>query len=200
MATVATAKPFVKLGAAKISEIAGQCELTDPARALVNDGVKPEAYVHALIERALMGDAVRFLAQGLMHRESVWWACLAGRATLPNPPDAKTVGALEAAEAWVFKPDEEHRYAAMAKAQETEMDTPGAWAAVSAFWSGGSLAPQSLPAVAVPRNLIGRAVSTAVLMAVYRAPNTEHEQRFRRFLAQGVDIAEGGNGRAPERG
>lgn len=199
MATVATAKPFVKLAAAKPSEIAAQCELTEPARALVNDGTRPEAYVNALIERGLMADAVRFLAQGLMHRESVWWACLAGRATLPNPPDAKTLGALEAAEAWVFKPDDEARYAAMAKAQETEMDTPGAWAAVSAFWSGGSLAPQNLPAVPVPRNLIGRAVSTAVMMAVYRAPNTEHEPRFRRFLAQGIDIAAGGNGRVQER-
>jgi hypothetical protein len=199
MTTVATTKPFVKLAAAKPSEIAAQCELTEPARALINDGVRPEAYVNALIERNLLPDAVRFLAQGLMHREAVWWACLAARATTAPPPDAKSAAALEAAEAWVFKPDENARYTAMSKAQETEMDTPAAWAAISAFWSGGSLAPPNLPAVPPPRHLIGRAVSTALMIATYSAVNTEHEPRFRRFLAQGMDIAAGGNGRVQER-
>jgi hypothetical protein len=81
----------------------------------------------------------------------------------------------------------------MSKAQETGYQSPASWAAIAAFWSGGSMAPPEAPAVAPPQHLIGRAVWGAVMIATGTPPETEKRQR--QLLNQGVDIARGGNGR-----
>ena len=191
-------QPFVKLVSTAVSDIAALCELTEPAKELVPRAQSPEAYLDSLTKAGLMSDAIRWLAQGLRPRESVWWACLAARAfvewgnKLPEPD----LAALTAAETWVFKPEEENRRAAMAKAQETGYQSPASWAAIAAFWSGGSMAPPDVPAVPPPQHLIGRAVWGAIMIASTSAvPPDQAEQRQRRLLSQGYDIARGGNGR-----
>src|SRR5262249_60276058 len=87
--------------------------------------------------------------------------------------------AVAAAEAWVYKPTEENRRAAMSKAQATQFDTPCAWAAVAAFWSGGSMAPPDVPVVPPPPFLIGRAVSGAVMRAAVTGPAGKIDPRYR---------------------
>jgi hypothetical protein len=191
------AQPFLKLVSNTVGDIAAQCELTEPAKEMVHGSASPEAYLGSLAKAGLMSDAIRWLAQGLRPRESVWWACLAARAYVEwgnKLPDAD-MAALTAAETWVFKPEEENRRAAMAKAQETGYQSPASWAAIAAFWSGGSMAPPDAPAVAPPSHLIGRAVWGAVMIAVGTAPPPEAEKRQKRLLDQGLDIARGGNGR-----
>jgi hypothetical protein len=189
------AQPYVKLVSAEVRDIAALCELTEPAKNMVTGAQGPEAYLDSLVKAGLLSDAIRWLAQGLRPRESVWWACLASRAyvdwgnTLAEPD----LAALTAAETWVFKPEEENRRAAMSKAQETGYQSPASWAAIAAFWSGGSMAPADSPAVATPQHLIGRAVWGAVMLATSAPPETEKRQR--RLLDQGVNIARGGNGR-----
>jgi hypothetical protein len=191
------AQPFVKLVSDAVGDIAALCELTEPAKEMVPGANNPAAYLDSLAKAGLMSDAIRWLAQGLRPRESVWWACLAARAyvewgnKLPDPD----VVALTAAETWVFKPEEENRRAAMAKAQETGYQSPASWAAIAAFWSGGSMAPPDMPVVAVPQHLIGRAVWGAVMIAIGPVPPPEAEKRQKRLLDQGLDIARGGNGR-----
>jgi hypothetical protein len=105
------------------------------------------------------------------------------------------VAALETAEAWVYQPTEELRRMAMARAQATGFDHPGVWAAVGAFWSGGSMAPPDAPAVPPGEDLTGQAVSGAVnLSSVMRQP--EHApEKLKAFLLQAIDIANGGSGR-----
>lgn len=191
------AQPLVKLVNTAVGDIAALCELTDPAKEMVPGAPSPEAYIGSLTKAGLMSDAIRWLAQGLRPRESVWWACLAARAyvewgnTLPDPD----VAALTAAETWVFKPEEENRRAAMAKAQDTGYQSPASWAAIAAFWSGGSMAPAEAPAVPPPQHLIGRAVWGAIMIATGSAPPPEVEKRQKQLLDQGLDIARGGNGR-----
>lgn len=191
-------QPFVKLVSTAVGDIAALCELTEPAKNLVPGAQEPQAYLDALIKAGLMSDAIRWLAQGLRPRESVWWACLAARAYVEwgNPLPEADLAALTAAETWVFKPEEENRRAAMAKAQETGYQSPASWAAIAAFWSGGSMAPPEAPAVPAPQHLIGRAVWGAVMIASNSGPPPIVEQRQKRLLDQGLDIARGGNGRA----
>ncbi|TXL77161.1 hypothetical protein FHP25_10375 [Vineibacter terrae] len=192
------AQPFVKLVTTTVGDVAALCELTDPAKEMVPSASSAEAYIDSLTKAGLMSDAIRWLAQGLRPRESVWWACLAARAyvgwgnTLPEPD----VAALTAAETWVFKPEEENRRAAMAKAQDTGYQSPASWAAIAAFWSGGSMAPPEAPAVPPPQHLIGRAVWGAIMIATGSAPPPEVEKRQRQLLNQGLDIARGGNGQS----
>src|SRR5262245_56320108 len=96
------AQPFVKLVSDAVGDIAALCELTEPAKEMVPGANNPAAYLDSLAKAGLMSDAIRWLAQGLRPRESVWWACLAARAyvewgnKLPDPD----VAALTAAETW----------------------------------------------------------------------------------------------------
>jgi len=195
-----TAKPLVKLSSAPLPEIVAAAQLSAPAGEIAARAAGAEALVDALVAQSKFEDAVRLLANALLPREAVWWACLAGRlamATVRKPGDAD---ALAAAEAWVYKPNEDNRRAAMAKAQATAFDSAGAWAAVAAFWSGGSMAPPAAPSVPPPPYLIGRAIFGAVMLAAVAGPPDKIGARYAQLVAQGIDIAAGGNGRvaAPE--
>lgn len=162
---------------------------------------KPDAAsaLDALVAAERLPDAMRLIAHALPKREVVWWACMCARA-VPDPalpePDA---AALVAAEAWVRKPDEASRRAAMEAAQKCGFRTPEAWAAVGAFWSGGSMAPEGQPVVPPADHLTGVAVAGGIIMAALRHKPELAPARFARFLESARDIAAGGAGRlAPE--
>ena len=186
---------YAKLKAAKAEEV---CRLYTPepeAAALMTLDDTPGDFLDRLVAQGRLADAVRFLAFALPRREAVWWACLCAREVLPSPPPAEAVAALEAAEAWVYKPMEDNRRAAMAKAEAARLASPGAWAAVGAFWSSGSLAPPELAAVPPGPELTGTAVSGAVTMAAVQTEPERAEAKYRRVLDLGLDIAGGGTGR-----
>ena len=164
---------------------------------------KPDAAsaVSALADAGRLPEAVRLAAHALPKREAVWWACMCARA-VPDPsvadPDLK---ALAAAEAWVRRPDEANRRAAMAAAEATKMQSPEAWAAVGAFWSGGSMSPEGQPAVPPAEHLTGVAIAGAVVLAAVRRSPERADARFGLFLTSARDIAGGGGGRIePEQG
>lgn len=188
-------KPFVKLSAPAVEAIVPACDLSPEAAALPR-AMPPEQFVAALVKAGMMPDAVKFLSQALPRREGVWWACLAARTAAavvaPRPIDT---AALEAAETWVFKPTEENRRAAMEKAQAAEFNSPAAWAAVAAFWSAGSMAPPGQPVVPPAPHLAGRAVTGSVMLAAAQGDATAATQRYTRFIASGLDIGAGGNGK-----
>jgi hypothetical protein len=195
MSDIPPLKPFVKLSAPSVEVIVPACDLSPEAQALPR-AAPPEQYVAALMVAGLTPDVVRFLSQALPKREGVWWACLAaraaGEAATPRPID---VEALAAAETWVFKPTEDHRRAAMDRAQAAEFSSPQAWAAVGAFWSGGSMAPPGQPVVPPAPHLAGRAIAGAVMLAAAQGEATLAPKRYARFIAQAMDIASGGNGK-----
>jgi hypothetical protein len=168
---------------------AGGFPLTAP------EGTSPAAFLNGLLAAQNLGEAVQFFAFALPAREAVWWACLCSRETLPDPAPPSLQEAVDAAEAWVRNPTEEHRRAAMSRAQATDMKSPVAWAAIAAFWSGGSLAPENLPEVPPAPHLIGCAVAGAVMLAAVKSEPQLADQKRARFLASAIDIANGGNGR-----
>jgi hypothetical protein len=141
-------------------------------------------------------EAVRLSAHALPKREAVWWACMCA-ASVPDPAlPAADATALLSAEAWVRQPaDDALRRRAWDAAQATTFKSPEAWAAVAAFWSGGSMAPVGQPAVPPAEGLTGQAVGGAVMLAAVRGHPQRSAARLTRFLGAARDIAAGGAGR-----
>ena len=172
-------------------------ELDGAGTALLAGKADAAAALEALVAAERLPDAMRLIAHALPKREVVWWACMCARA-VPDPALLPTdAEALTAAETWVRKPDEASRRAAMVAAQASGFRSPEAWAAVGAFWSGGSMAPEGQPVVPPADHLTGVAVAGGIIMAALRHKPELAPARFGRFLESARDIAVGGAGRLP---
>jgi hypothetical protein len=75
------------------------------------------------------------------------------------------------------------------------MDGAAAFAALAAFWSGGSLAPEGLPEVAPDPSLGSIGVGASILLAVSGGDPAKMNDRFMDAITRGMNIADGGNGR-----
>jgi hypothetical protein len=188
--------PLIKI-TRPATEICGLFPLSPEARGLLAEGQSPAEFLDRVCAAEYRIDAIRFLAHALPAREVTWWACLAARDGLAEGPSAR-LRALEAAEAWVYHPDEEHRRAAMSAAAIVENDSPAHWAALAAAWSGGSLAPPEAPVVPPGETLPAQAAVGAVLLAAIKNEPERAAEHHRRSIAQAIDIARGGSGRSPE--
>jgi hypothetical protein len=187
--------PALSKLAGPIAPLLPRLEYEPEVAALVAAAPDAAAGLAALAEAGRYPEAMRLAAHALPKREAVWWACMCARA-VPDPKIAEADrAALEAAEAWVRKPEETTRRAAMAQAQATGFKSAEAWAAVGAFWSGGSMAPEGQPAVPPAEHLTGVAIAGSVVLAAVRRLPERAEIRFRRFLLSARDIAGGGAGR-----
>jgi hypothetical protein len=180
------------------------------AKALLVTDAQASDYVALLVEKELFADAAGFVAQWLPPHDAVAWACEAARAALGEaPPDERA--ALEAAERWVATHDEKDRRAAAESAERLGHRSAAAmaaaaaggagaagrahrgaagWGPPAAGWTGGSLSPADLPAVAPPPGLAGKGASAAVLLAAAAAA-PEAPERLRALIWSGVDLAEG---------
>ncbi|QSA96394.1 hypothetical protein [Methylococcus sp. EFPC2] len=186
---------FKKVASPAAETFSRDIELSAEAKSLLSPQLSPADFLEGLLAAGHYGDAVNFMARALPKREATWWACLCARSALGENPPAPYVQALAAAEQWVYTPSEENRRLAMAAAEATPFDHPAAWAAVAAFWSGGSLAPENVPAVPPADNLNAKAVIGAVRLAVVIREPEKAAEKYRLFLEQAIDIANGGDGR-----
>ncbi len=146
----------------------GVCEKfkpSDAARALLKDQMSASAFLNALRDAGLWGDAIAFLAHGLGRRQAVWWASQCVRASLGPTLDERNEAAVSAAERWAVEPTEECRRAAEKIAEELKYETPAAIAAIAAFFSSGSVSLPDAPLVPPPPHLTGDMAKTAVLTA-----------------------------------
>lgn len=184
-----------KVLAPKAALICQDIELDQQARAGLAADPSPPDFLQSLIAQKLYPDAVRFLARALPKREAVWWACLSARSCLTEKTEPKLLQAVEAAEAWVYKPTETNRRQAFNAAEAASFENPAAWAGMGAFWSEGSMAPENVPAVPPADNLTAKAVAGAVMLAAVQSQPEKANDKYLFFLEQGVDIANGGNGR-----
>lgn len=184
---------------APLAPLLPRLELEGPAADAVI-GIQGAAEALAKLEaQGFCTEAVRLTAHALPKREAVWWACMCAASVPAVALKPADLAARQAAEAWVRKPTEESlRRSAWELAQKTDFRSPEAWAAVGAFWSGGSMAPEGAPVVPPGDNLTGVAISGAVMMAAVRGAHPGRaNDRLRRFLAAARDIAAGGAGRIP---
>lgn len=189
--------PLPKL-ATPLAPLLPRLELEPAAAAAVAGAQTAAQGVEQLEAKGFLNDAARLTAHALPKREAVWWACMCANAVPAPALSALDAAARAAAEAWVRKPaDESLRRAAWDAAQKTDFRSPEAWAAVGAFWSGGSMAPEGQPVVPPAEHLTGVAISGAVVMAAVRGQPERAQARLKRFLAGAKDIASGGAGRIP---
>jgi len=163
-------------------------ELGEEAMALLRADLHPLDFVALLMEKALYPDAVRFIAHALPKREAVWWGWVCARRAAGENPPPKIKGALDATERWIAQPNEENRRLAMAAAQKAELGTAAGCAGLAAFFSGGSLAPPEAPVVPPGEFLTAKAVSGAVIFAAVAREPERAPEKFRSFVAQGVEV------------
>jgi hypothetical protein len=83
----------------------------------------------------------------------------------------------------------------MKEADKAGFDSPEAWAAVGAFWSGDSMAPLEAPKVPPQPHFTGLAVAGSVALSAARGQATRRDARLKLFLTSAKDIAGGGAGR-----
>jgi len=197
--TVDSAEPvpaLAKVVATTAGDIAASLDLSEEALALLGDGKMPPAvYLAALMQRDDLADAVTFLAHALPKREGAWWAAQAVRTLDLGDETALARRVVRATEAWVVKPKEPARHAAMDLAEALGFDHAASWAAMAAFWAGDSLLPPDMAPVKPEPTLSCRAVAAAVTIAGAEGPGAEMPARMRALLAKGIDIANGGSGR-----
>jgi len=184
----------------ELAPLLSRLELDGDGTAALDGAVRADEALARLEATGRLQEATRLVAHALPKREAVWWACMCARSVpdpAAKPADAE---ALAAAENWVRRPDEDNRRAAMAVAEASGFRSAEAWAAVGAFWSGGSMAPPEAPVVPPGEHLTGVAIAGSITLSAVRGPHPARaSDRFNRFLAAARDIAAGGAGRiAPE--
>ena len=195
MSTTTASKLSVQL-----APLLSRLELDSEGTTVLDGADSADDALRRLESAGRLQEATRLVAHALPKREAVWWACMCAR-SVPDPAAKPDDGAaLSAAEAWVRRPDEAARRAAMAAAEASGFRSAEAWAAVGAFWSGGSMAPPEAPVVPPGEHLTGVAIAGSITLSAVRGPHPARSfDRFARFLAAARDIAAGGAGRiAPE--
>lgn len=184
-----------KITANAASDIARRVKLSAEAEALLTRTATPAAYLGALTAAGLDADAVRFLAFALPKREAVWWACLAARDALATDNRPEVAACLAAAEAWVYRPDDEKRRQTLPLAEAIGFETPAGYAALAAYWSGGSIAPPGTPEVPPDPSLTPTMAGAAVLLAAAKPDPLKAPAKHRLAITRAIDIANGGSGR-----
>ena len=186
-----------KLSVAQLSDVLQRCDVPQEAQEAIAGIQDIVGIIQALAHAGFPIEATRVFAHALPKREAVWWACMCATHTSPTGIAEGDRKARELSEAWVRQQSDETRRAAMEEAKRAGFQSPEAWAAVAAFWSGESLTPLNTPPVAPPAHLTGVAVAGAVALASVRGAPNRQKQRLALFLQSAHDIAAGGPGRLP---
>lgn len=187
MADIST---LTKIAAKTAAGVAAAAQLSEAAAPPADD-LSPGAFLGRLVDAGLKVDALKFLAHALPKREAVWWGARCTRLACGESLSPVEQAALEAAERWCADPTDERRRAAMQAAEAAKFDRPAGCVALAAFFSGGSLAPPELPAVAPADDLTPRTVAGAILMAAVQSRPEKAGEKYQRFFEQGVAIASG---------
>ncbi len=185
-----------KVQAATANEVCLSFDLDEEVTLLLQEDQTPAQFLQTLIDHAYLADAARFLAFALPKREAVWLACLAAHSVVDESTSEAEMKALTLTEQWVYKPTEECRRTLMDIAETAGLDTPAGFAAASAYWSGENIAPADLhPVPPPPAGITGKMVWGAMVLAAYhKAPELAND-RYRTYISQAIDIANGGGGK-----
>ena len=173
-------------------EICKNVPIGDEAKAILTKDLSPRQFLDVLIDQGLFNDAVRFMAFALPKRESVWWGLrCAQQAYGASPAPEPMAKALKATDLWLNAPNEDNRRGAMTAAEVAGFGTPAGCAALAAFFSGGSMGPANVQAIPPGETLVPQAVAGAVMLAVVVVEPEKAEEKNRRFLSQGFEVANG---------
>lgn len=176
------------------AELQATADLSQPALAMLAGVPGPKELIDALAAMPEARDACSALAIMLPRRQTVWWACLSAR-LIPNlAARPAELAALEVAESWVQTQSAEECERAYEASQACAMDAAAGWAAMAAYWSGGSLAPRGQQAVPPPPHLAGVAARTALIFTHHDAA-VERRIGYGDLLGIGLELMHGELGR-----
>lgn len=175
----------------KATDTAARCALADEAKALLTPEFSVAAFAALLIERSLPGEAIRIIAHALPKREAVWWLVRCAEASPAGAPTDAAKKKLAAARAWVKDQSEASRRACMPTPEDADMSHAAGCAAVAAFWSGGSLAPENAPVVPPPEHLTAHAVWGGVVLAAVQHEPEKAPERLKAFADLAKAVAAG---------
>lgn len=172
-------------------EIAEHLQMSDDVKEVAATVKTGPELVARLAAKGQFAKAVRVQAHLLPKRHCVWWGvlCIEECCAEKLVPQEKT--AFDAAKNWVTEPTETHRRRCEAAAGRTKYEEPGSWLSMAAFWSGDSLTPADMPAVAPDEKLTGQAVTSSLMIASVFGDPTQGKQRYQAFLAKAPQVASG---------
>jgi len=171
----------------------------DPASAeLLSPEIRPEKLIHELSEAKQWPDAIKVMTRALPAREAVWWACVCARQMETLADNENEMAALEAAEKWVFKPNDENRRAAFQAAEDNTSQSAGNLVALGAGLSGGNIPVPDNQYVEVDSAAFAQTVDAAVMISASEKKGEQLHEQFAQFLKFGEDIACGGNGQVEQ--
>ena len=151
---------------------------------------RPKPYFDSLVGTGRLPEAAAFLGQALPRLEAVAWAARSVQdlyqATNHAAPEPEA-RALKAAMLWIQDPSENRRRAAYEAAEQCKDDSAERFAALAAFFSGGSIAPENCPPVPAPKDTAGRLAAGAVVAASARSGNLSAS--LQKCLQTGDEIA-----------
>ena len=186
---------YIKVEALTAAELLKEFELFEPeAKSVMVVDTAPQISIENLIKGKFYQDAIKLLAHALPKRLAVWWACLAARRAQTPETSEENLQALIVTEAWAKKPTEPNRLQCKALAEATQFKTPSSWAATAATWCAGSMTNEGEPEVPPPAYLYAHAVAGCVSLAAATIDAEKIEEYYELLLAQGIDLACGGNG------
>lgn len=182
----------------KVPELATQitqkANFSESAQSLLKDDMTSTAYLDLLISLAMYHDAAKLLAFGLPKREAIWWAYVCVASLQISKTDALIQELLSKAKTWVFEPTEPNRRAMEIYGEKCGFKTPASWLAMAIFWSEGSIGDASGPFIAPPDHLTATAVAGCIMLTAALIDPLQVENQFKHYLAQGINIANNGNG------
>jgi hypothetical protein len=149
------------------------------------------AFAQQLAMTDRFDEALTFCAHLLPRRDALWWACKNVRILLGDRLQTRNT-CLLAAEAWVQKPEEEERLAALQAGNMGDSEEPPTWLARGAGWAGGLLVSHPKSPVPVPHYMTARACRVALVLGSARVNPKERPALLRACIAEAVKLAETG--------
>lgn len=143
--------------------------------------------IRKLCATSCFHDAVLLLAHSLPKREAVWWACQCARSTLPKEAPQRERAAIDLAESWAMKPDNDKRLKALAEGEVIGSYAAAGMVALAAGWSAGNISSDQSIEVPPPLHLSAVAVAAAVTLAAAAEPE-QMDAHYQRFIQDGLKI------------
>ncbi len=160
---------------------------SDEAQCIIDRQQPAAENIHKLSAAACFHDAVLLLAHALPKREAVWWACQCARSTLPKEASQRQRAAIDLAESWAMKPDNDKRLKALAEGEAIGSSAAAGMVALATGWSAGNISADQTIEVPPPPHLSAVAVAAAVTLAASADPD-KMDAHYQRFIQDGTKI------------
>lgn len=176
-------------------DILMEIKISNELQAIINKDLKFLEILELCLKKSLYPDAINLLAHGLPKRESIWWGYICTRQSDLNSNISDVLQVLKLVNEWVVYPNESLRRQIEKIPSKLAFKYPSAWLGMAVFWSGGNIAEENSGAQVLPNKyLYAKAVAGAIMLAAVAIDTKNITEIYKKFIMQGIDIANGGNG------